>query len=24
VQQIGPRLEEFFAMLERDVLPRFG
>jgi hypothetical protein len=24
VQQIGPRQEEFFAMLERDVLPRFG
>jgi G6PDH family F420-dependent oxidoreductase len=24
VQQIGPRQQEFFEMLERDVLPRFG
>jgi G6PDH family F420-dependent oxidoreductase len=24
VQQIGPRQEEFFAMLERDLLPRFA
>ena len=24
VQQIGPRQEEFFAVLARDVLPRFG
>ena len=24
VAQIGPRQEEFFAMLERDVLPHFG
>jgi G6PDH family F420-dependent oxidoreductase len=24
VQQIGPRQEEFFALLERELLPRFG
>jgi hypothetical protein len=24
VQQIGPRQEQFFAVLTRDVLPRFG